>query len=292
MFEEHKIELEAITLFFNQQENKVFRLGDISLILKEQGKTWDIPSDLSAKGFIKLLIEQALLKKVELKSPHYETKEIRYLWGEPTPYAIGLSLRHKSYLTHASALFLHGLTDQIPKTVYVNYEQSQKPKPQGSLSQEGLDRAFANKQRESKLWFDFEDYRLLILSGKATGRLEVTTIKTESGEALDVTRLERTLIDIVVRPSYGGGVFQVLEAYRQAKDLISINTLTATLKKLDYIYPYHQAIGFYMERAGYKSAQLEKVLRLGLKFDFYLAHGLPKNKLYDDKWRIFYPQGF
>jgi len=119
----------------------------------------------------------------------------------------------------------------------------------------------------------------------------VGPIAADTGEAIDVTRLERTLIDITVRPAYAGGIYQVLEAYKGAKERISVNTLIATLKKLDYVYPYHQAIGFYMERAGYEESRTERLLQMGVSLDFYLVHGI-KNPDYDSKWRLFYPKGF
>jgi hypothetical protein len=60
-----------------------------------------------------------------------------------------------------------------------------------------------------------------------------------------------TLIDLAVRPSCAGGVYGVPAAYRRAKDLVSMRTVLSILKKLDYVYPYYQAIGFYMQRAGF-----------------------------------------
>lgn len=282
----------TIELLLDQSETKVFRLGDLSRVLEQNREAWKLPQNLTTKKFIEFLLEESQLLKVVLKSENYPATETRYIWRKASPYAVGLSLRHHTYLTHSSAVFLHGLTDQIPKTVFVNYEQSAKPQSEGRLSQEGIDRAFSNHQRESKLWFDYEGFRLLLLNGKATDRLEVTMLKSELGESLDVTKLERTLIDIVVRPIYAGGVFQVLEAYKQAKDKFSVNTLLATLKKLQYVYPYHQAIGFYMERAGYQESQWSKLLKIGTKFDFYLSHALPKDKKYDKRWQLFYPSGF
>jgi predicted transcriptional regulator of viral defense system len=112
-----------------------------------------------------------------------------------------------------------------------------------------------------------------LIAGKQTGRLEVAALPFESG-VVDATKVERTLIDIVVRPSYSGGVFQVLNAYRSARPQVSIATLIATLKKLDYIYPYHQAIGFYMDRAGYEPklcARLKELETL-VRFLFVSRH--------------------
>ena len=47
---------------------------------------------------------------------------------------------------------------------------------------------------------------------------------------------------------------EVLEAHRAARD-----ELMATLKKLGHLYPYHQAIGFYLERAGFDGEALDLV---------------------------------
>ena len=169
---------------------------------------------------------------------------------------------------------LHALTDLIPKTHYLNVEQSPKPAPAGALTQRGLDQAFSREQRSSNLTYEHDGCSVRIISGKNTKSLGVEEILGPSKEPLLATNLERTLIDIVVRPAYSGGIFQVLEAYRTARDRVSTNRLIATLKKLEYVYPYHQAIGFLMELAGYGESRCAMVKNLGMNFDFYLAHGL------------------
>jgi predicted transcriptional regulator of viral defense system len=103
--------------------------------------------------------------------------------------------------------------------------------------------------------------------------------------------LERTLIDITVRPVYAGGVFEVAKAFELAKDKLSVNALTAMLKKLKYTYPYHQAIGFYLERAGYKSSLTDLLRKIPMKFDFYLTHQKGETDFVKD-WRLHIPKGF
>lgn len=57
------------------------------------------------------------------------------------------------------------------------------------------------------------------------------------------------------------------------------------LKKIKYVYPYHQAVGFYMQRAGFDDAALNKMKKLGLKYDFYLDYAM-KKKEFSKEWRI------
>jgi hypothetical protein len=230
------------------------------------------------------------LKTVQLAAENRPGSSVtRYVRGTASPYEVALSLRPDSYLCHATALFLHGLTQQYPKTIYVNKEQSTKP--QGViLNQESIDRAFSNNQRQSTFVFLYEDWRITILSGKNTQNLEVGTTKDPQGGDVHVTNIERALIDIAVRPVYAGGVYEVLKAYRAARDRISVNVLVATLKKMNYVYPYHQAIGFYLARAGYDEIWTTRLKKLGLNWNFYLTHKI-EDPDYDPTWRLFFPKG-
>jgi hypothetical protein len=147
---------------------------------------------------------------------------------------------------------MHKLLDHLPRELCINYEQSDKPNISGPLTQEALDRAFQAKQRQSSL--------------------------------------ERTLIDATVRPGYAGGVGRVLEAYRRARARLSVPGLANILRKLGHVYPYHQAIGFYMERAGFPSKDLSYFKELGMNSNFYLAHNVG-NPVFNREWRIHHPQG-
>lgn len=233
------------------------------------------------------------LREVELQREGTRSSKgvlTRYVWGNASPQAIGLSLRSGSYVSHSSAMFVLGLTDQVPKTIYVNREQSPKPHQRGRLTQPAIDRAFSGRPRSSTYVYTGEGYRYVLLSGKQTGRLGVARSRLPTGEEIDATGLERTLIDVVVRPGYGGGPGEILAAYRLARERVSVRKLLTILDKLEYTYPYHQSVGFLMERAGYDEDFLKQLLNYEIKWNFYLDYGL-KDADYSERWRLFYPKG-
>lgn len=282
--------------YFQHLPRTVFRLADLTGILEENRETWRLAAATTTNRFAQFLMDEGELREVTLQSEHYLNAKVhRYTWGEPSPYELALSLKKSAYLCHATAVFLHGLTDLMPKTIFVNLEQSQKPPPSGNLSPTSLKAAFSRKQRQSKLSYRYNEWTFAIISGKNTNGLGVITLQGPTGEELRTTDIERTLIDIVVRPSYAGGIFKVIEAYQTAREKVSVERLARILQELNYIYPYHQAIGFLMERAGYSSHQYAKLKNekdgFPLEHDFYLTHGMIRPE-YDSSWRLFYPTGF
>ncbi len=281
----------AVTAFFDGLGRRVFLKSELARLIQKNREQWDVVGDASPDDVIDDLIGSLPLRPFVLASANYTNEFKRYSWRDPDPLEVAASIRApKSYLCHSSALFIHKLLDQPPRELCVNYEQSEKPRPSGVLTQEALDRAFRGKQRQSAFVFGYNEHRIVVLSGKHTDGLEVRELPLVTGAKVRVTSLERTLIDAAVKPGYAGGVESVLEAYRRAKNDVSIPKLIATLDELDHVYPYHQAIGFYMERAGFPVKQLSPLKALGINWDFYLAHSLRK-PVFNREWRIHHPKG-
>jgi predicted transcriptional regulator of viral defense system len=279
---------DTVAEVLQKADRKVYSEAQLAAAIS--GALESIGSSYRPREILGKLRDAGAVTEIVLKSPEYASIR-RYAVGEPSPFELGLSLRGGAYLSHASAVFLLGLNDHLPKTLYVNKEQTPKPVPSTPLAQDRIDRAFRNSPRKSNYVFRFGETHYILLSGKNTRDFGVEERLGPNGERLRVTGLDRTLVDIAVRPTYSGGVFQVLEAYRTALGRLSVARILETLNRLDYVYPYHQVVGYYLEKAGLPEPETKPFKDRGLAWDFYLTHGL-RDTEYVPAWRLHVPRGF
>lgn len=285
--------IKEIDSLLKEEKTRVFNHRTLVNVLTLGREVWDGSlKGASVETLVTRLIEEKVVEKVRLAHESYKKEFVRYIFNSPSAYEVALSLKSGSYLSHGTAVLVHGLNNQLPRTIYVNKEQSKKPSASGKLSQDSINRALSNKQRESQFVIAFGDNDIVLLSGKNTGNLHVMEVE-QDGYPLQVTSIERTLVDIAVRPNYAGGTSQVLEAYKGAIGRVSVNAIQAILKKLGYTYPYHQVVGFYLDKAGYPPEHVAWLKeRFTLEFDFFLEYAIPEiAREYSEKWRLFYPKG-
>lgn len=284
------IETPLLEFLNNSKFNGIYKRVDLSRTIEAFKKEASLSKTITVSDFLDFLISNDHIEKIELKFPF--RKETRYIRNNVSIYQVVGLLKEKSYFSHHTAMYFNDLTEQLPKTIYLNVEQTEKPRSSGNLEQSAIDTAFKRQMRLSTNFTEYEGFKIYMLNGKQTGNLGVIEIKGPNGEDLLVTNFERTLIDIVVRPVYAGGIYEVLNAYKKAEGKISLNKITAYLRKMNYVYPYHQAIGFLLETAGlYDYSSLESLRQFGMDYDFYLTYNI-KETDYSKEWKLFYPKGF
>jgi hypothetical protein len=285
VLESHKEEVEAIVKasvngypLVNRELKKILQ-NIINLKFYEENIGID---DLKT-----FLIEESRLHKIAFQTPRTETL---YVWDSIDKYTLLSTLRPNGYYSHFTAMHLHGLIDYEPESIFFNNEQSARLVG-GNLEQSRIDNAFKKKQRITTAQTNYKGKVYLLLNGKQTGNYGVTQMMTPSNIEVPVTNLERTLIDITVRPAYAGGVTSVIQAYRYVQSNVSIFELSKALRSLNYIYPYHQCIGFYMDMAGnYDDDDIKQFLNFKpFEYDFYLDYAI-ENPVYSQKWRLYYPE--
>ena len=281
-----------IVTFFSEKAPHVMKPRQLGAILSEQRRGWRLAQNTTIDRFIAFLTKSADLKRHAFEFP--TRPETLFVWGKVPLFEVLQHLKAKSYFSHYTAMRMHGLTEQVPKIIYISHERTTAA-TSSELSQDAIDEAFQRPARISNNAVDFGDQRIVLLNSAFTGELGVIDQTIQHGSEASVTvratNLERTLIDAAVRPAYSGGVFEVAKAFELARDTLSVNGLGAMLKKLDFAYPYHQAIGFYLERAGYRASTLDLLHRFPMKLDFYLTHGMAETR-FDKTWRLHVPKGF
>lgn len=265
---------------------RVFSRNDLKNILTENRTRWDLPSSLSVDKFINYMTKNTKLITHTLDFPYMTTN--RYTYGKITEYEVVQSIKENSYFTHHTAMYMHELTDVEPDTIYLNIEQTKHLNKGNKLEQSRIDNAFFRNVRISTNRAQYGGKTVCLLNGMYTGKLGVVK-KSVDGKRVSVTNIERTLVDIAVRPIYSGGSTSVLSAYSNAHKHLSTEKLFETLKKLCYVYPYHQAIGFYLDRSGaYQKKDVDIFKTPGLQHNFYLTHNMEASK-FSAEWRLHYP---
>jgi len=281
------IALPDIKTKFDELGEKAFPKTYLYRLFEQERKNWKISSSKTSAHFISFVLKENIVIEHTLNDPRGKNHHI-YSTGAFDDFTIFNALHPKGYFTHYSAMFLHQLTLQIPKSYYLNVEHT-KDFPVQALTQQAIDRAFSQAQRIATNTLTYKTKKVYIINGKNTSGLGVIqrNLKTESYRFTD---LERTLIDIAIRPVYSGGVFEVFGAYQAVKKQLDPVKLEAYLTQLNFTYPYHQVIGFYLEKAGYDTRTL-KLFEKDKQFKFYLTYNI-RSKEFSPRWNLYYPKGF
>jgi hypothetical protein len=283
---------QSIKNYLYSDNLKAYTTFDLTKIFQDKRDEWNIADYRNQYHFMKYLEDSNILKNIKLK--HQSSAVIKQIYEEPdaTLFNIALTIKKDGYLSNYTAMQIHQLTLQIPKSIYVSYGKGHSypiDRNDIKLEQSSIDLAFSKAQRITSESYKSElDNTRFYFIQKAYIEQNVG-ITFQNGYYH--TDLERTLIDIAIRPAYSGGVFEVLEAFEIARDIVDIEKINEYLEKLNYIYPYHQLIGFYMDKAGYNKKIIDDIFLKNIVYNFYLTYNM-SNKEFDTKWKIYFPKGF
>lgn len=260
---------ELVELVIDNKENE----------LEKENKT---PED-----YIDEMYEAGIVDEIELEFPN--RKYLVYVVPASSIYVILSGINKDVYYSHLSAMYLNNLVNEEPDKIIVNYEQSKKNFGSSSLEQGRINYAFGNKPKVSKNILELGGKEIFLINGKNTNNLGVVQKEYNNEGLINYTDIERTLIDIAVRPIYSGGVKNIIKAYSNAAGKFSIRKLKNYLAEINHAYPYHQAIGFYINRTQPNNKEVEQLKELGMKYEFYLDYNM-KEKNYSKDWKIYYPK--
>ncbi|MEB6613485.1 type IV toxin-antitoxin system AbiEi family antitoxin domain-containing protein [Staphylococcus pasteuri] len=263
----------------------VFSLKQIANILHSNRHDWKISIDIDLEDFIYFCLNNNILKDCSLIFPKKVIRRYTKYKNPASKEEVALSLSNSTYFSHYSAVMIHDLSYNVVKNLYVSTELSTKVTNSQPLLQENIDKALKKNMRVTSRIAEYQNSYIYWLESKNYNKLGII-----ENNNYKYTNLERTLLDILMRPSYSGGIKEVITIFFKAKDDLSINKLYKYIKKMDPIYPYHQSLGFILEYIGLNGKLVDMIEKLGCYYDFYLDYNMDlKNCNYSKKWRVYYP---
>lgn len=253
----------------------------------------------SLNKFIKYLLDNEFLFLFEFEN-HLNDKKIyisKY-FNDKSDYAkvleVSSILIPKSYISYFSSMYYYNLTQQLPKKLYLSIERKSNA-PHNELAQEVINKALCKEGRLPTDVLSILGYKIYLVHAKEANRVGIKRVLLFDRD-YRISTLERTLVDIVIRSEISGGIEEVVSAYKKAFELyqndIFINKIIFILKKLNYIYPYHQVIGYLLSKSGFDASNIKKEFEF--KNDFFLARGAVNENLndldYDEEFRLYIPK--
>ena len=240
-----------------------------------------VSSSLSFNSFLLKLIDEGLAQKSITIRGHLKT---RYsLRGDFNIYDFCNSLEKNSFFSMSTALNIQGLSDFREEYIFVSKERSTKIE-QGNvtLTQENIDNAFSKKPRRTNAYDKIDNHVVVLLEANKTDTFEVIEYN-----GYRVSSVNRAFVEMITNVQYLQSSETIIEVFTKIKEKLNLDTIYTIIEKFDFIYPYFQLAGFYLEKIGFPKVELEKFYTKRSELNFYTQKN--KNQYgFDGYWKIYY----
>lgn len=212
------------------EENKtIFRLKDIQHILDLTGQ--------AARSFARQITNRGIVTRLKpglfILVPFELGKEKEYT-GNPLIIARELANGGDYYLSHGTAMEVHGMVTQPRLVIYISTKEKHRP-----IHLRGIEFRFILCKKE---WF-----------------FGLANHWVTKQEKVTVTDLERTIIDGLRQPEYCGGITEVAKGIWMRREAIHIGSLIEYAVKIN-IGAVIRRLGFIMEIYGVGTREDRKML--------------------------------
>ncbi|MFP4197712.1 MAG: MarR family transcriptional regulator [Methanomassiliicoccales archaeon] len=191
--------------------------------------------------------EKGLVKRIERGK-----YVLREKWEEMDLLEIVSELFTPSYIGFWSALHFHGMTDQVPRKVFVTTTKRKR-----SMELQGQEVYFVTVKRS--MFFGYERYGRIVVSDR-----------------------EKTIVDCLRHPEYGGGIRQVAEAI---DDSLDESTLVDYAERMGSP-TVASRLGYLLDTEGMRTSGLERLVGGYTKLDPDMDMSNPVSK-----WKIYANRG-
>ena len=245
-------ELELI-LTLESEDKKIFTFSDAKGILET--------TDSSVRNIIYRLKGKNRITEIEkgkyVLSP--AKSGVEGLWVEH-PFLIVPHLIDEYYIGFWSAMNYWGMSEQIPRTVFV-----------------------AARRRKRQIKYGNQEFKFIILSKKKFFGFVQEKIEDFM---FNISSREKTIIDGLMHPEYCGGISEVAKALWNAKDELNWGELTETVDRIG-ISAVDRRLGYLLDTLGIQEDIVKKLSKKDfLGFRWLDPSGNKKILKYSRKWGL------
>ena len=250
-------------------------------------------NELKAKGYIAQSINhskfieqmsQLLQKKIDIE---FDEKFVTlYTYDKDvTPEQMLLSYKKDSFYSMSSALNIMGLSDFRSDFIFISKELSKKniaSKPV-QLEQQAIDEAFSKPYRRTHFIGRYNNKHIIMLTPKNTDTYGVET----NDDGIKHSSVERALVEMIVNVQYFKSAEHIIETFKPIKEKLDVNAVYEVVERFEFIYPYFQSVGFYLDKIGFTKEQLHKFKKRVTELKFYTEKQKDQYE-YDEYWQIYF----
>jgi len=261
----------------------VYSDNDLKLILKVLKDEELVSKNLSSIAFFQKLKDEFALTTYSVQSD--KIRKERYSIKKIGIFNIVEAFEKNSFFSMSTSLNIQGLSDIKNNIIFYSKELSIKPGHDYidyDLTQEKIDNAYSKPYRKTKNIAKYKDKHLVYLTPKNTNQVGVILY-----DGYKVSSVNRVLIEMIVNVQYFKSFNDVIEIFIPLKKQLDPKKINKILKKMNFIYPYLQLLGYALEEIGFNRNELIDFNKNKSEFVFYTNKN---SKVYDysEYWNIRY----
>ena len=207
-----------------------------------------------------------------------------YALSSPVPgvaavheFEVAMALVQPAAVSHWSALNHHGLTEQIPRQVFVlTTTDGSVPRKRASEIADGKSGYPVSGYPVNGTVYQFVQVRPECYFG---------TERIWMGDArVLITDLERTLLDGLALPQHCGGLGEVIHAFGEAMPRLDVERIVEYARRLGPTIA--KRAGWILEMQGCEASQIDELAALPIKGHRKLDPTGPRRGVYDNRWMV------
>ena len=259
----------------------VFSFEQIYIILENLKDKNLVQQGMSSNMFYSKLLEDGL---ISYTVTFRNIQKIRYtLDKEFNIYDFACSLENKSFFPMFTSLNIQGLSNYRSNFVFISRERKERNNfTSRSLTQDAIDKAFSSNPRRTKAHDVINGYNLVLLESNNTEGIGIINYK-----GYRVSSINRAFVEIISNIHYFISPNNIINEFKIIKNKLDIDEILKIIEKFDFVYPYYQLAGYYLEEIGFTKNELFKFYSKKSDLIFYTVKNKEKYE-FNEYWNIKY----